>query len=1007
MSWAEHHSLSEKYASEAELAALAGEHARAEALYAKAAALEEQALEDIPPEKTRTIAITAVSAASLWFTAREYDRATRIATEWLQGGRLPPFAVHQLEQLLAADGMREYERAGGPVDVAPATNAATGRTQLDVESRATDRGSTSTQLNDLVDSIALFVRGGLSPEDAAKRLGTLATDDLVKPALAEYRRRTGRIRSLREPGAIIDDQLASWYLGPQDGDKFWPALENHLSSKGRNTKALDEASTKIVSLLQPPGAGTIRTRGLVLGYVQSGKTENFTAVISKAADVGYRFFIVLSGMNNALRSQTQDRLEKDVVLLNQEEWITVTDPIHDFRATTNVNAFLTERQTLKILGVLKKNKGRMARLLRWLQSARPEVLQNCPVIVIDDEADQASPNSAQDLANRTEINRTLIAILKTLPKAAYVGYTATPFANLLIDPTPADDLYPRDFIVDLPRPDSYFGPERIFGREPLDWEEPDAAADGVDMVRSVPETELVLLRPPGRDLRESFFPDVTPSLREALRYFVMTAAARRFRGQRDYHCSMLLHTSEYTVVHDRFRDPIEKEISYLRASVAKVDASLMADLEQLWSREQSAVPPESVGNKPVSFAELLAHLSEVLKEVQVKLEHGRSVDRIVYPDFSEGTPGKIYVVVGGNVLSRGLTIEGLTVSFFVRSASAYDTLLQMGRWFGYRPGYEDLPRLWMTDELRSYFYHLALVEREIRFDIDKYKNGHITPLEFGVRIRTHPFLAITSRLKMQKAVTAQMSFSGQAVQTLVFRHQDKAWLDRNIDATKRLLSAIQARDIRATMVQGRPNIVFKNVPSDDVLAFLTDYQIHELHDEMQAKLLRQYIEAENKKGRLRAWNVGIVTKRDATRGTIDLGLDAEVALINRARHKRNLQFADVKALMSGLDIGVDVDRPDSELKTLKRPELQKRRDSLVPDRGLLLLYPINKDSVPLNTGNGSDGKGVRMPLNADQHVMGLALVFPDVEDAAALEYVTVDLSGVERDDVEEVEDSDE
>lgn len=561
----------------------------------------------------------------------------------------------------------------------------------------------------LVDGIALFVRGGLSPEDAAKKLATWNSDDQVRAALIEYRKRTGRIRSLREPGAIIDDQLVSWYLGPQDGDKFWPALEKHLRGKGRGdagVKSLDDASTKIVSLLQPPGAGSIRTRGLVVGYVQSGKTENFTAVTSKAADVGYRFFLVLSGMNNALRNQTQDRLTKDIIQLNSEEWISLTDSNHDFRATTNVNAFLTDKQSVKILGVVKKNKMRLARLLKWLKSARPEVLQNCPVLIIDDEADQASPNSAKELADRTEINKLLVAILTTLPKAAYVGYTATPFANLLIDPLPADDLYPRDFIVDLPRPETYFGPERIFGREPLDWEEPDDAADGLDMVRSVPEDEIALLRPAGRDAREGFYPSLTPSLRSALRYFLLTVAARRVRGQRHEHCSMLLHTTEYTTVHDRFRDPIVKEFAAIKAALLKSDAKLLGELETLWNKEQSAVPPESVGCKPLSFDTLRPKLNDVLDLVQVKLEHGKSTDRIAYPDVDATVDGKVYVVVGGNVLSRGLTIEGLTVSFFIRSASAYDTLLQMGRWFGYRPGYADLPRLWMTNELKAYFFIL-------------------------------------------------------------------------------------------------------------------------------------------------------------------------------------------------------------------------------------------------------------------------------------------------------------
>ena len=866
-------------------------------------------------------------------------------------------------------------------------------------------------IEQLVDHIGILVRGGLSPEEAAKRLGTLAPDAQVRAALAGYGERTGRIRSLRDPGAIVDDRAPSWYIGPQDGDKFWPALEQHLRSKSRSEegiKSVDAASTRIVSLLQPPG-GAVKTRGLVVGYVQSGKTENFTAVISKAADVGYRFFIVLSGMNNALRNQTQDRLYKDLISQNLEEWFSLTDAIHDYRAAWNVNVLLTEKQSLKILAVVKKNKGRLGRLLKWLQSAQPAVLQNCPVLIIDDEADQASPNSAKEEEDRTEINKHLIDILKTLPKAAYVGNTATPFANLLIDPVPVDDLYPRDFIVDLPRPADYFGPERIFGREPLDWEEPEEGSDGLDMVRSVPSDEVPLLRPSSREAREAFFPTIAPSLSTALHYFLLTVAARRARGQERYHSSMLLHTSEYTTVHDRFRKPIENVISAVRQSLQRKDPVLITRLRDLWNDEQHAVRPESVGCSPVQFNDLISHLTEVTANVQIKLEHGKSTDRIAYPDVEPNLLGKIYIVVGGNVLSRGLTIEGLTVSYFLRSASAYDTLLQMGRWFGYRPGYADLPRLWMTDELKSYFFHLAIVEREIRYDIDKYKNGRVTPLQFGVRIRKHPFLAITSRLKMQKHVKAQMSFSGQAPQTLVFRHNDRDWLQRNIDATKRLIAAIRARDVIATELQDRPHILYRNVPAEDVLAFLSDYQIHESHDEMQSKLLRDYIAAENVKRRLLLWDIAVITRKDIKQGSIDIGVGKLIPLLNRSRHTRNMQFADVKALMSELDIGVDVDLPNTQLRELTRPALQRRRDSLVPDRGLVLLYPISKDSTVKANARGEiqPGTGVRMPLKAATDVMGLALVFPDVEDETALEYITADLSGVERDDVEEVEDPEE
>lgn len=856
-----------------------------------------------------------------------------------------------------------------------------------------------------VTQLVLSVRAGLSPDDAARQLAQIIGDEAAGIALSEFRKRTGRIRSLRDPGAIVDDALQSWYIGPQDGHKFWPAYEKHLRGMGWEKRmpgsvaSLDIASTKVVSFLSPPGAGSIRTRGLVLGYVQSGKTANFTAVIAKAADAGYRFFLVLSGINNALRRQTQERLDREIIALNPEEWVTITDSVHDFRATTNVNAFLGDRASVKILGVVKKNKFRLARLLDWLRSARPEVLRNCPVLIIDDEADQASPNSARDQEDRTAINRYLIEILETLPKAAYVGYTATPFANLLIDPAPEKDLYPRDFIVDLPRPDDYFGPERIFGRDPLDWEEPDAASDGLDMIRRVPDEEVPLLKPANARAREGFRPALTDSLRQAVRYFLLASAARRSRGQEKEHCSMLVHTSEYTSVHDGFKDPIENERSSLLRGLKAKDKDLLNLLREQWEAEQVRVPPALVGRTPTSFDQLLPFLESALTDAEVILEHSRSATRLNYSE-----PGRLYIVVGGNVLSRGLTIEGLTVSFFIRSASAYDTLLQMGRWFGFRPGYEDLPRMWMTKELEDYFRHLAVVEREIRYDIDRYKNREITPLEFGVRIRTHPQLAVTSKLKMQHAVAAEMSFAGQAPQTLVFRHKDPDWLKSNIDATRRLVAAIRSRGITDERAGGRPHRIFRRVPVDDVLAFLADYRIDSSQVEMPSALLLSYIGAQNDKGRLKSWNVAIVGRSDPKWGSIVLGHSDEVPLVNRAKYDRRTDgLADVKALMSALDPGADLAVPSESLRKLSRTELLLQRDELLPDIGLILLYPINKDSQP--APGTRDPK--RQPLDAVDHVIGLALAFPNPKDNTPQSYVTADLSQVPREVVEEEEDSDE
>jgi hypothetical protein len=732
----------------------------------------------------------------------------------------------------------------------------------------------------------------------------------------------------------------------------------------------------------------VSARGLVVGYVQSGKTAHFTALISKAADVGYRLFIVLSGITDALRNQTQERLDREVVELNLEQWFKLTSHGEDFRQHSNANAMLASYGR-RVIAVVKKNAMRLRRLRNWLRTARQEVLRSCPILLIDDEADQASVNSARDPERRTAINELLVELLGMAPKIAYVGYTATPFANVLIDPSSPDDLYPRDFIMHLPQPADYFGPEQLFGRDPINWDTADRGADGLDMIRTVPEDEAAQLRPAaGREFR----PSITPALLAALRYFWMATAARHARGQQNDHSTMLIHTSQRIEVHERLAAPLEDCRRSIAAEISTGSPALLGALRRQWDEELSRVPPESVGRALVPFETLHPHLLDVVQRTTVQIENSRSQERIDYR-----VPGRIYVVVGGNVLSRGLTLEGLTVSFFLRTASAYDTLLQTGRWFGFRRGYEDLPRVWMTDELKGYFYDLATVEKEIRYDIDRYRGGTFTPKDFGVRIKTHPQLAITSSLKMQHAVRAALTYAGTSEQTIVFAYQDEIWLRGNYQAAQDLVRGLRRDGLQPTRIADRPSIFLRGASASRILEFLEKYRIHELLLDMQADLIRDYIRLENSKGRLHNWNVGVVTLNEPLHGLVDLGFEEPVPLIRRSRFNRPRPpgAADIKALMSALDDGLDLDLPSATLAKMSREELRAKRDEMLQDTGLFLLYPIYRNSQP-RPGKES----MRLPLGAAFDVMGLAMVFPGGREAAKVEYMTADLSRVPKEEPE-------
>lgn len=819
-----------------------------------------------------------------------------------------------------------------------------------------------------------------SPAEAIKKLRQFGpSEDIIKRIMERYDEDMVRIKEMREPHSVVIDNYETWYAGPHPGDKLWPAIEADLLQQGwprdPAISSLDDSSTRIVSLLQHPRKNEFSTRGLVVGYVQSGKTTNFTAVMAKAADRGYKLFIVLAGIHNGLRRQTQARLIQQLVQPNPTLWTQITDLDRDFSPTANPASFFGKSNKTHVLCVVKKNATVLRKLVKWLGDAS-DYLADCPALIIDDEADQAT------VATKS-INPLIRGILNTLPKSAYVGYTASPFANLLIDPS-ADDLYPEHFIVNLPKPHGHFGTEVLFGRYALDGEDPTEVDDGYDMIRNVPDDDVELVRPKTRADAEDFYPSITDTLRRAVLYFWLTTAARRVRGSGNPHSTMLIHTSVRTAVHNSFRDPLMS----LRAKVGNnlADSALRREFRELWDEEISKVPAAEFDEKPVSFDELASELPGVLRDCRVITDNSESTDRL---DYENGPV--VAIAVGGNTLSRGLTLEGLSVSYFVRAVSTYDTLLQMGRWFGYRSGYADLPRIWMTEDLEDWFRHLATVETEMRRDIDVYMTEGKTPMTFAVRLRMHPSLRVTAAAKMKDAVSALSSYGGHRVQTRYFR-KDAGWLLGNQAAARTLVTvALGTSRAEGNGADGR--YLIRDVPSEFVLDFLRDYQFHEKSQECDAKLMSGYIEKRIRNaGTLRRWNVAVLGKPAAAEQNLfDFGPGISVGRITRSQFAAGVDHTDIKTLMSRRDAGLDLDGITS---TTTEVELADARKAQQPDAGLLVLYPIDKVSEP------EPSKNKREPLNAPEHVIGVGLVFPspannDSTVAWESDYISADLSGVE------------
>lgn len=808
------------------------------------------------------------------------------------------------------------------------------------------------------------------PEKARGRLIRLCqNEDMAEKVITEYKKRKKRFIDAVDPRVMSGiPNIESIYPGPDFPSAWcWPAYKSLLKRKAwapSSITSLDQATTKILAHFPHPGEGEINTRALVVGYVQSGKTANYTGVIAKAADYGFKLFIVLSGMTSSLRRQTQRRLNEELCMLNAKNWNSLTSATEDFqgeRVGSPDYLLNPDHRNGRILCVVKKNIHILERIRSFFERATEQTRHNCPVLIIDDEADQASVNTRPKANQRSAINQKIVEILQILPKTVYLGYTATPFANIFIDASLPEDLYPRDFIVDLPRPNLYFGAEKIFGMDMLEYDSKEERFDGLNMVRTVPDEHVKQLNPSKQATRQEFTPSMVPSLANAIEYFVLACACRMARGQRDKHSSMLIHTTLYKYTHGQLFNLVSNFFREMHAQWKNHPEIFKARLRAVWDEENDKVTAADLNMfiEKKCFDDLIQFFDDVFEASEIVVDNGDLKGGLNYAHNDK----TVHIAIGGNTLSRGLTLEGLVVSYFIRSASAYDTLLQMGRWFGFRPGYEDLPRVWMTDELLTHFIHLATVENEIRQDIRRYEQEGRTPRDFAIRVQTHPKLAITSRLKMQNVKLASASYSEGHYQTFQFSHTDHEWLTANLRATRYLCQKI-AEIGQPKKLNNGSRWLFRNIPYSLVYEFLKSY--NSVHDDFQNHLLLNYLNKEYESGGLQNWNVGIIGSKSES--TIDIGLGFPVHLVNRSRFK-TIQPANIKALTTIADRVIDLDW-NGKLSSLTNDNITALRNHQLPDTGLLLIYPINKDSKP------SDESKVRKPLEAVEHIIGIGLSFP-------------------------------
>jgi hypothetical protein len=832
-------------------------------------------------------------------------------------------------------------------------------------------------------------RNNVTKEQAASNL-PMVDPGLMNEALAKIDEiaRAVIVRPLGGDVVTGDSPPLPWYLGPDDEAMFWPKLVEALEEADWDSDAIDlvdNSSTKVVAHLANPALDQIETRGLVLGHIQSGKTTNFTAVISKAADAGYRLFIVLSGVSNSLRRQTQLRLDEQLLEKNPLNWIGLTDH-RDMGRPQQFQYAGLHAPSIRTLAVVKKNTTRLDNLIEFLRKAQKVgALNNCPILVIDDEADQASLSPKMTEAERTAINDRIVTLLTEFPRVAYVAYTATPFANFFVDPKYPENLYPRDFIISLPEPTGYFGPKQMFGV--TDQDLPD-----LDVVRLVPDAETMLILPPrNRALAEDFIPRMTKSLRDAIRWFFLATTVRRIlRDGNQPHSTMMLHTSERVAQHMRLWNVVSKEVERIRDAIAVGDAKEIEAFANLWNFESKTVDPGVYGYEYPPLDEILLELPATLKGMGdlskpdnetccIIIDNGSAAKRLLYDNESP----KAVIVVGGNTLSRGLTLEGLVSSVFVRSIGLYDTLLQMGRWFGYRRGYESLPRVWMPRNVADRFAHLSRVEILMREEIQVFaENPRVTPKDLGVRILKHPQMQITRQGMMRKVRTVRGGYSAAEVDT-VYLQDDVSWLHNNRDAVRAFASACVSSGKKLEIGK---SVIFQDVDASLVLDFFAPggYRVHERNIRFDQESVFEYVRGRNRFGELESWNICFVGTSAGREVNLAPGLS--VTTVERGRASSSGDIVFIGDHLTGRENR----RIDLPIDPQNRPTRQWR-DAQPEPKPLLLLYVVNKDSQPA-------ARGKRDPLAIVEDFYGIGLCFPTSKFPGGDDYVVVDLPPLPIDD---------
>lgn len=680
-----------------------------------------------------------------------------------------------------------------------------------------------------------------------------------------------------DKGVLIEEKgHEKWFLSKKASldMKYWERYRKYLmTDKGFSPKVvnvMDDVLDTLTDLLGDPSRDiAYNRRGLIIGDVQSGKTANYTGLICKAVDSGYKVIVLLTGTIEKLRQQTQMRIDEgfvgsssDAMMKQREDQLVIgagqydtsirpmvlTSTADDFKAKNASNLGFDLRSINgPVIFVIKKNAAVLKRLNKWLKTFNQNGTQpiNHSLLVVDDESDNASVNTKADPEDTpTAINGQIRELLKMFSRSSYVGFTATPFANIFIDPDSfndmvAEDLFPKDYIYSLNSPSNYIGARNIFDERGdarqmlIEINDDDSDPSSIASILPIRHRATVQVRKLPEDLKT------------AIAAFMLANVIEDKKGMKNNHRSMLINVSRFTDVQD--------ELAALVNEYLKDTQSACRNYSML--SPESALKSEYILKLKETYEDVYSTIDYPWEEIQRNLNascagiivqtfNSRAGQNVNYDDYKEGLR---VIAVGGMSLSRGLTLEGLVTSYFYRNSKMYDTLMQMGRWFGYRKGYDDLCRIWMSSESIEWYRHISQATDELREEVKRYEDTGLTPMDFGLRVRSDiTSLLVTARNKMRSTESREcvISLSGVCIETPeIYSSEEKN--RNNYAAVKAFVDTLRNQGVSINKDSKRDSVKYgaKNIPASTILDFLQTLDISPKNEQFNVSAITKFVHA--------------------------------------------------------------------------------------------------------------------------------------------------------------------